>query len=130
MKRLISIMITLAILMGSVCIAGAEAPVTINITRAVFNLQDSDPAQVQKVEDAINAYIADKINVRVHISEISSNGYGAKVDSLWNEGKIHLFWTASWEDVIGANALVSQGRAYDISGLIRGTRLYSSISES
>lgn len=130
MKRLISIMITLAILMGSVCIAGAEAPVTINITRAVFNLQDSDPAQVQKVEDAINAYIADKINVRVHISEISSNGYGAKVDSLWNEGKIHLLWTASWEDVIGANALVSQGRAYDISGLIRGTRLYSSISEN
>ena len=37
--------------------------VTINVTRATFNLATPDSAQVDKVEAAINDYIKDKINV-------------------------------------------------------------------
>ena len=46
--------------------------VTINVYRRCFNLAEPDQAQVKKVEDAINAYIADKINVQIKLNDIAS----------------------------------------------------------
>lgn len=47
---------------GSVTNGADEDCVTINVTRACFNLANPDTAQVQKVQDAINDYIRDKIH--------------------------------------------------------------------
>ena len=41
--------------------------VTINVTRATFNLANPDSEQVKKVQDAVNEYIGDKINVQVNL---------------------------------------------------------------
>ena len=45
--------------------------VVIDVYRRTFNLGAVDDAQVKKVEDAINAYIADKINVQIVLHDIA-----------------------------------------------------------
>ncbi len=130
MKKLISLVLVLALALGIVSFASAEDVVEINLTRACFNMAAVDEDQVKKVEDAINAYIADKINVKVHIREIQSGEYTEKVkNSLANAGEINLLWTASWEAVIGTNDLVPQEAVYDLTELLPGTKLYESMAE-
>ena len=46
--------------------------VNINIYRASYNVAQPDSAEVKAVQDAINEYIADKINVQVTINDIPS----------------------------------------------------------
>ena len=106
--------------------APAGEPVEINLTRASFNVVP-DAEQVQKVQDAINEYIADKINVQVNISDINSGEYTDKANLALQNGEINLLWTASWEATIGTNDLVPAGAVYDITDLLPGTPLYDSM---
>lgn len=104
--------------------------VKISIYRATYNLGSPDSAQVQKVEDAINAYIGDKINVEVDINDISSGEYADKTNLALANNEINLMWTASWQSTIGTNDLYKANAAYDISDLLPGTTLYDSMPES
>lgn len=101
--------------------------VEINVTRATFNLATPDSAQVQKVEDAINAYIADKINVKIHLTDIGSGEFTDKANLALGNNEINLLWTASWESTIGTNDLVPKNAVYDITDLLPGTDLYNSM---
>ncbi len=131
MRRGLTILMILALLLGCVSVAQAEDRVVIHLTRACFNLPSPDPEQVQKVEDAINAYIADKINVEIRLRDLGSDRYGEQVQALMDSGEeINLLWTASWEDHIGTNELYSRGLVYDITDLLPGTALYGSLAKN
>ncbi len=129
MKKLVSLVLALCMMLGLVAVAQADEPVTINLTRCTFNLATPDSAQVQKVEDAINAYIADKINVKIKLTDIGSGEYTDKVNLALANNEINLLWTASWEAVIGTNDLVPKNAVYDITELLPGTPLYTSMAE-
>ncbi len=104
--------------------------VTINVTRATFNLATPDSAQVQKVQDAVNEYIKDKINVQVVLTDIGSGEYTDKANLALANNEINLLWTASWEATIGTNDLVPNNAVYDITDLLPGTPLYESMDAS
>lgn len=106
-----------------------DGKVVINVTRACFNLGNPDSAQVKKVEDAINAYIADKINVEIRLNDISSNEYTDKANLALANNEINLLWTASWEATIGTNDLVPAKAVKDITDMVKGTTLYNSMAE-
>lgn len=114
---------------GNTETASSDDVVNISIWRATFNLATPDSDQVQKVEDAINEYIKDKINVQVSITDLGSGEYVDKANLALNAGEINLLWTASWESTIGTNDLVPQGAVYDITDLLPGTDLYNSMAE-
>lgn len=125
---------SMAAVMASSCftgiaLAGEEEPVTIKITRACFNLGSPDSEQVQKVEDAINEYIADKINVQIELTDIGSGEFTDKANLALANNEINLLWTASWESTIGTNDLVPNNAVYDITDLLPGTALYESMDE-
>lgn len=103
--------------------------VTINVTRATFNLANPDSEQVKKVQDAVNEYIGDKINVQVNLTDIGSGEYTDKANLALANNEINLLWTASWESVIGTNDLVPQKAVYDLTDLIQGTDVYNSMDE-
>lgn len=103
--------------------------VTINVTRATFNLANPDTEQVKKVQDAVNEYIGDKINVQVNLTDIGSGEYTDKANLALANNEINLLWTASWESVIGTNDLVPQKAVYDLTDLIQGTDVYNSMDE-
>lgn len=107
--------------------AASGDKVVINVTRNTFNLATPDSAQVQKVEDAINAYIADKINVQIKLTDIGSGEYIEKTNLALGNNEINLLWTASWESTIGTNDLVPKNAVYDITDLLPGTPLYNSM---
>lgn len=127
--------VSMAAAMATSCLAGtafaseSSDPVTIKITRATFNIQNSDSAQLQKVQDAINDYIKDKINVQVEITELASGEYTDKANLALANNEINLLWTASWESTIGTNDLVPNNAVYDITDLLPGTPLYESMDE-
>lgn len=101
--------------------------VTINVTRACFNLGAVNNDQVKKVETAINDYIKDKINVQINLTEYSSGEYTDKANLALANNEINLLWTASWESVIGTNDLVPANAVYDITDLLPGSALYDSM---
>lgn len=101
----------------------------IHLTRCTFNLGAINTEQTKKVEDAINAYIADKIHVQIALTDISSADYTDKVNLSLANNEINLLWTASWEPTIGTNDLVETGAVYDITDLLPESVLYHSISE-
>lgn len=109
--------------------AASGDKVVINLYRATYNLANPDNAQVAKVQDAINAYIADKINVEVHITDLPSGEYADKTNLALANNEINLMWTASWQATIGTDDLWRQNAAYDITDLVQGTTLYDSMSE-
>ena len=128
MKRWMAFTLALVLILGCMSMAAAEERVVINLTRACFNLPTPDPEQVKKVEDAINAYIADKINVEIRLTDLGSDRYGEQVRPMLENREINLLWTASWENVIGTNDLVAHEAVYDITDLLPGTPLYGSLA--
>lgn len=129
MKKILGWALTLLMLLSCISLSCAEERTVLYVTRACFNLRNPVPSQVKKVENAINAYIADKINVEIRLTEIGSNQYGQKVWDLVRQGKeINLLWTASWEDVIGTNQLVANHAVYDLTDLLPGTPLHSAMT--
>lgn len=109
--------------------SGDGDKVTINVTRATFNLANPDSEQLQKVQDAVNDYIGDKINVQVNITDIGSGEYTDKANLALANNEINLLWTASWESVIGTNDLVPKNAVYDLTDIIQGTDVYNSMDE-
>ena len=55
MKKLVSLVLALCMLLSVVAVASAEEKVVINVWRKTFNLAQPDQEQVKKVQDAINA---------------------------------------------------------------------------
>lgn len=129
MKKLVSLLLVLCMLLSVCALAHADDKVVINLTRCTFNLATPDSDQVKKVEDAINAYIADKINVQIKLTDIGSGEYTEKANLALANNEINLLWTASWESVIGTNDLVPKNAVYDITDLLPGTALYGSMAE-
>lgn len=127
MKKLVSLVLALCMLLSVAAVASAEEKVVINVWRKLFNLASSDQAQVKKVEDAINAYIADKINVEIRLTEMAGE-YPDQAKLALANGEIDLMWTASWESTIGTNDLVPANAVKDITDLLPGTALYESMS--
>lgn len=109
--------------------AASGDAVTINLTRASFNVATPDSAQVQKVQDAINDYIKDKINVQIVLTDIGSGEYADKANLALANNEINLLWTASWQGTVGTNDLYANNAAYDITDLLPGTPLYESMDE-
>ena len=129
MKKVVSMVLALCLVLGIMSFASADEPVVINVFRCTFNLATPDSEQVKKVEDAINAYIADKINVQIKLTDIGSGEYTDKANLALANKEINLLWTASWESVIGTNDLVPADAVYDITDLLPGTALYGSMAE-
>ncbi len=129
MKKIVSLVLVLALALGVLSFASADDKVVINLTRCTFNLGTPDADQVKKVEDAINAYIADKINVEIRLTDIGSGEYTEKANLALANKEINLLWTASWEGTIGTNDLVPANAVYDITELLPGTALYGSLAE-
>ena len=126
--------VSMAAAMATSCFAGTafasdSEPVTIKVTRACFNLANPDSEQVKKVQDAINEYIKDKINVQIELTDIGSGEYTEKANLALANNEINLLWTASWESTIGTNDLVPANAVYDITDLLPGTPLYESMDE-
>ncbi len=128
MKKLVSLVLALCMLLSVVAVASAEDKVVINVWRKSFNLATPDQDQVKKVEDAINAYIADKINVEIRLTDIGTEYEDQAKLGLANK-EIDLIWTASWEATIGTNDLVPANAVADITDYLPGTALYGSMSE-
>ena len=58
----------------------SDGKTKISIYRASWMLANPDSVQVQKVQDAINAYIGDKINVEVELHDIASGEFNDKAN--------------------------------------------------
>ena len=129
-KKVLSLILAGAMVIPSaMAVSAEEEPVTINLTRATFNLGSVDADKTKQVQDAINEYIADKINVQINLTDIVSGEYTDKVNLALTGHEIDLLWTASWEAVIGTNDLVPNKAVYDITDLLPGTPLYESMDE-
>ncbi|MCR5596468.1 MAG: ABC transporter substrate-binding protein [Lachnospiraceae bacterium] len=109
--------------------AASGDAVEISVYRATFNLATPDEAQVTKVQDAINEYIKDKINVQIKLTDVGSGEYTDKANLALASNEINLLWTASWEATIGTNDLVPANAVYDLTDLLPGTDLYASMDE-
>ena len=78
-KRVLALLLVVAMVAGIFSGCGKKGPVKINILRDQFNLAGGvDEAQLKKVQDAINEYIKDKIGVEVSIKEVGSGEYAEK----------------------------------------------------
>lgn len=128
MKKIVSLVLALCMLLSLVTVAAAEEKVVINVWRKTFNLAQPDQAQVKKVEDAINAYIGDKINVEIRLTDMAGE-YEDQAKLALANNEIDLLWTASWESTIGTNDLVPAGAVTDITDYLPGTALYGSMAE-
>ena len=82
----------------------SDGKTKISIYHASWMLANPDSAQVQKVQDAINAYIGDKINVEVELHDIASGEFNDKANLALANNEINLLTTASWQSTIGTDA--------------------------
>lgn len=103
--------------------------VTIKIFRDSFNVANPDEKQVKAVQDAINEYIKDKINVQIELTDVGSGEYTNKANLALSNGEINMMFSASWMEVVGTDLLITQNAVYDITDLLKGTTLESSIPE-
>ena len=103
---------------------------TISIYRASFNQATVDSDEVKKVQDAINDYIAAKINVEIAITDIASGEYGDKANLALSNNEVNLLWTASWNGSLATDNLYAQNAVYDITDLVKDTTLYKAMPEA
>ncbi|WP_167957775.1 ABC transporter substrate-binding protein [Anaerosporobacter faecicola] len=101
----------------------------ISIYRACFNIAAPDTEEVKKVQDAINDYIGDKINVEVELHDISSAEYRDKANLALVGGEIDLLWTASWQETIGCDDVVKQNAVYDITDMLPNYDIYTALPD-
>ncbi len=102
---------------------------TIKLTRCTFNLGTVDGDEVKQVEAAINDYIADKIPVEVVLTDIAGGEYPDKCNLSLANNEINLLWTASWEGAISCDNLMKANAVYDVSELLKGSKLYEAMPE-
>ncbi len=102
---------------------------TISLYRPCFNLAAADSAEVKAVQDAINAYIGDKIGVQIDLHVISSGEYPDKCNLALAGSEVDLFFTANWMQTVKTNEVVKQSAVYDITDLLPNYDLYTAIPD-
>ncbi|MEG0294912.1 ABC transporter substrate-binding protein [Enterococcus sp.] len=95
----------------------------IKVVRPTQNMASADSKQVKAVQDAINDYIKDKIDVQLDYEEMPAGEYSNKVNLSLANGEIDLFWTANWMGAISTDDLVQNNGAYDITEILKGSQL-------
>ncbi len=103
--------------------------VKISVTRPTFNIASPDPDQLKKVQDAINAYIGDKINVEIELNVISSGEYPNKCNLALAGGELDLFWTSNWVETVKTDEVVKNNAVYDLTTLLPEYGIYTAIPE-
>jgi putative aldouronate transport system substrate-binding protein len=109
--------------------APSAEKVKITVYRPSFNIAAPDAAEVQKVQDAINAYIGDKINVEIEIHDIGSGEYTDKCNLALAGGEVNLFFTANWMQTIKTDDVVKQNAVYDLTDLLPQYDIYTAIPD-
>lgn len=114
---------------GSDVAATPAEATTITVYRATYNINAVDDAQAKKVQDAINAYLAEQgATVQIDLHDIHNSEYGSKANLAFNNGEVDLMWTASWwGEGIGTNDIYGNQGAYDLTDIIAGSTLESSM---
>jgi putative aldouronate transport system substrate-binding protein len=102
---------------------------TISLYRPCFNLASADDSEVKAVQDAINAYIGDKIGVQIDLHVISSGEYPDKCNLALAGSEVDLFFTANWMQTVKTDDVVKQNAVYDITELLPKYDLYKAIPE-
>lgn len=110
--------------------AAEDGKTVIKVVRCTNNIATADGEEVQKVEDAINEYIADKIDVKIDLTEIAGGEYADKCNLSLANNEINLLWTANWLGAVSCDSLYQANAVYDISKLLPGTTLYESMPEN
>lgn len=108
----------------------SDDKVNINVYHCTFNIASADSAEVQAIEDSINDYISDKINVKIKLTDLGQGEYEDKCNLAIADGEANLFWTAGWMNALSTDNLVSGKAVYDLSELLPGTDLYASIPKA
>ncbi|MBQ3278571.1 MAG: DUF3502 domain-containing protein [Clostridia bacterium] len=131
MKKWLSLILTVILVLSVCSFAGAADKVEISLYRDTFELESGpDPAQVKKVEDAINAYIDGKINVKITLTDVANSQFPEIARLALDNKGVNLLWTAAWMGTVGCNDLVPKNAVYDITELLPGTTLYQSMDEA
>lgn len=107
-----------------------DGKTVIHIVRATNNLSSADDAEVAKVQDEINEYIADKIDVQVKLKEIPAGEYSDKCNLALANNEIDLLWTASWMGAVSCDNLYKGNGAYDLTDILEGTTLQAAMPQS
>ena len=127
MKKLVSLVLALCLVLSIVSFASAEGTTTIRVYRNSY-MGALDEGAIAKVQDAINARLAELgSNVAVEIHEFLDGEYSDKVNNALIAQEADLIWTANWKPTIGCNELYASKGAYDLSDLLPGTLLWDSM---
>ena len=127
MKKLVSLVLALCLVLSIVSFASAEGTTTIRVYRNSY-MGALDEGAIAKVQDAINARLAELgSNVAVEIHEFLDGEYSDKVNNALIAQEADLIWTANWKQTIGCNELYASKGAYDLSALLPGTILWDSM---
>ena len=129
MKKLVSLVLALCLALSVLSFASAEGVTTIRLYRNSY-MTSLDEGAIQKVEDAINARLAELgSKVAVDIHEFMDGEYGDKANNALIGNEVDLLWTANWYATIGTNELYAAKGAYDLTDLLPGTLLWESMPE-
>lgn len=84
-----------------------------------YSYLEPDEAQIKVVQDRINAYLNEKIEVQIEIKEVRSAEYATKLNmAIASSDDIDLFWTASWSDLEGTDELIKNNTVYDLTDVL------------
>ena len=128
MKKLVSLVLALCLVLSIVSFASAEGTVTIRLYRNNYQPEGPNEEGIKKVQDALNARLAElgsKVAVEIH--EFADGEYADKVNNALIGKEADLIWTANWKNTIGTNELFASKGAYDLSALLPGTILWDSM---
>ncbi len=109
--------------------ASSGEKVSISVYRPSFNIASPDTTEVKKVQDEINSYIGDKINVEIKLNDIGSGEYTDKCNLALGAGEVVLFFTANWMQTIKTDDVVKQNAVYDLTELLPKYDIYKSIPD-
>ncbi len=107
-----------------------DGKTTIKITRVMNNIASPDSEEIKKVQDAVNDYIADKLDVQVEITEYAIGEYADKCNLSLANKEIDMLWTASWIASVDCASLIQSNAAYDISDLLEESTVYGTMPAS
>ena len=126
MKKLVSLVLALCLVLSVVSFASAEA-VKVRLYRHSY-MTSLDEGAIKKVQDAINARLAELgANVEIEIHEFLDSEYGQKGNNALLGQEVDLLWTANWYGTIGTNDLYASNGAKDLTELLPGTKLWDSM---
>ena len=127
MKKLVSLVLALCLALSLVSFASADDVTTIRLYRHSY-MTSLDEGAIQKVEDAINARLAELgSKVAIDIHEFMDSEYGQKGNNALLGQETDLLWTANWYGTIGTNDLYASNGAKDLTDLLPGTTLWDSM---